>query len=129
MRTRLQTIAFALAVCTLLGTSALAGAKSRNVNFAEDVTVGDTLVERGNYEVSFDDKAQELTISRGGKVIAKATASLGEMKSTGKYRTAYTTLKDSSGARLLSSVDLGSKYAIVSGEKLAAARSASKDAQ
>ncbi|MDQ3805271.1 MAG: cytochrome c biogenesis protein ResB [Acidobacteriota bacterium] len=67
MRTRLQTIAIALVVCALLGTSALAGAKSRNVNFAEDVTVGDTVVEKGVYEVTYDDKAQELTIRRGGE--------------------------------------------------------------
>ena len=129
MRTRLQTIAIALVVCALLGTSALAGAKSRSVNFAEDVTVGDTLVAKGVYEVTYDDKSQELTVRRGDKVVAKTTASIGEVKSTGKYRTAYTTLKDSAGAKLLATVDLGGKYAIISGEKLAAARSGAKDAQ
>ncbi|HLM58922.1 MAG TPA: hypothetical protein VK422_22655 [Pyrinomonadaceae bacterium] len=127
MRTRLQTIAIALVVCALLGSTALAGGKSKNVSFDVDVTVGDTLVERGGYEVRFDDKSQELSIRKGGKVVAKTTATLGESKSIGKYRTAYTTLRDASGTRLLATVDMGGKYAIVSGEKVAAARSASNE--
>jgi len=59
--------------------------------------------------------------------VAKTTATLGESKSIGKYRTAYTTLRDASGTRLLATVDMGGKYAIVSGEKVAAARSASNE--
>lgn len=127
MRTRLQTIAIALVVCALLGSTALAGGKSKNVSFDVDVTVGDTLVERGDYEVRFDDKSQELSIRKGGKVVAKTTATLGDSKSIGKYRTTYTTLKDASGTRLLATVDMGGKYAIISGEKIAAARSASNE--
>lgn len=127
MRTRLQTIAIALVVCALLGSTALAGGKSKNVSFDVDVTVGDTLVERGDYEVRFDDKSQELSIRKGGKVVAKTTATLGDSKGIGKYRTTYTTLKDASGTRLLATVDMGGKYAIISGEKIAAARSASNE--
>ena len=129
MRTRLQTIAIALVVCALLGSTALAGGKSKNVNFDVDVTVGDTLIKKGDYELRFDDKSQELTIRRNGKVVAQTSASLSESKSAGKYRAAYTTLKDASGARLLATVDMGGKYAIIAGEKLAAARSATKEGQ
>lgn len=129
MRTRLQTIAFALAVCALLGTSALAGVKSKQVRFDVDVTVGDTLIEKGSYEVTFDDKAQELTIRKGSKVVAKTSAALSELKRVGKYRPVYDTLKDSSGTILLSTVEMGGKYAVINGEKIAAARTASKDGQ
>ncbi|HEV2861742.1 MAG TPA: hypothetical protein VGX48_12090 [Pyrinomonadaceae bacterium] len=129
MKTRLQTIAIALVVCALLGSTALAGGKSRNVNFDVDVTVGDTLIKKGDYELRFDDKSQELTIRRNGKVIAQTAASLAESKDARKYRAAYTTLVDGSGARLLSSVDMGGKYAVIAGEKIAAARSAAKDGQ
>ncbi len=129
MRTRLQTIAFALAVCALLAAPALAGGKSKSVRFDVDVTVGDTLIEKGTYEVTFDDKSQELTIRKGSKVVAQTPAALAELKRPGRYRPVYDTLKDASGTTLLSTVDMGGKYAVISGEKLAAARSASKEGQ
>ena len=129
MKTRLQTIAFALVVCALLSTSALAGVKSRQVRFDVDVTVGDTVIEKGSYEVTFDDKAQELTVRKGGKVVAKTSAALAELKRAGKYRPVYDTLRDASGTVLLSTVEMGGKYAVINGDKIAAARSASKDGQ
>ena len=121
MRTAIGRIAFALAVCALLGASASAGVKRNNVTFNDDVTVGDTAVKKGSYEITFDDQTQELKIVKGDKVVAQAKARLGEVKSAGKYKAAYTTVKDAGGIKLVSSVSLGGKYAIVSSERVAAA--------
>jgi hypothetical protein len=123
MRRHLQQIAVALFVCVLLGTAALADIKSKNVTFQVDVTVGDTLVKEGSYKVTFDDQTQELKVLRDGKVVAQTTARLGDIKSAGKYRPVYTTLAAADDTTLLSGVDMGGKYAIISSERVAAARS------
>ncbi|PYS78854.1 MAG: hypothetical protein DMF67_08225 [Acidobacteria bacterium] len=123
MRTHIQRIALALVVCALLGATALADTKSKNVTFQVDVTVGDTLVKKGSYKVTFDDQAQELKVLKDGKVVAQTTARPGEVKSAGKYRAVYTTLEAADGTTLLSGVDMGGKYAVISSERVAAARS------
>ena len=119
--TAIRRIAFALVVCALLGTSAQAGVKRNNVTFGDDVTVGDTAVKKGSYDVTFDDETQELKILKGGKVVAQTKARLGEVKSAGKYKPEYTTVKDAQGVKLVSSVSVGGKYAVVSSERVAAA--------
>lgn len=121
MTTNFRRIAFALVVCALLGASASAGVKRNNVTFNDDVTVGDTAVRKGSYEVTFDDQTQELKILKGDKVVAQTKARFGEVKSTSKYKLAYTTVKDAEGIKLVSSVSVGGKYAIVSSERVAAA--------
>ena len=123
MRTRLQQLAFAVVVCALVAVPALAKVKSSNVTFTTDVTVGETRVEKGTYKVSFDDESQELKIQKGSKVVAQTKASLNELKRAGKYRYVYDTLKDASGTTLLSSVNLGGRYAVITNEKIAQARS------
>ncbi len=123
MRTRLQQIAFALVVCALVAVPALAKVKSNNVTFTADVTVNDTLVEKGTYKVTFDDESQELKIMKGSKVVAQTKASLNELKRNGRYQYVYDTLKDASGTTLLSSVKLGGQYAVITNEKIAQARS------
>ena len=121
MTTPIRRIAFALVVCALLGASASAGVKRNNVTFNDDVTVGDTAVKKGSYQVTFDDQTQELKILKGDKVVAQTKARFGEVKSAGKYKAAYTTVKDAEGVKLVSSVSLGGKYAVVSSERVAAA--------
>ena len=130
MTANIRRIAFALVVCALLGTSALAGVKKSSVTINADVTVGDTVVKKGSYEVTFDEQTQELKILKGDKVVAQTQARLEEVKSAGKYKPAYTTVKDAAGAKLLSSISLGGKYAVVSSEKVAAAMAeAARDTQ
>ncbi|HYE14313.1 MAG TPA: hypothetical protein VD968_07735 [Pyrinomonadaceae bacterium] len=124
MRT-LNRIATALAVCALLSTAALAGVKTGNVNFREDVIVGDTLIEKGSYKVSYDDETKELKIIDDGKVVATATATLSDAKTVGRYKPLYTSLTAKDGSRLLTSVGMGGKYAQLSSERIAAVRSAS----
>jgi len=123
MRTRFLQIAFALVVCALFAAPALAGVKSTNVTFTADVTVGETLVKKGNYKVSFDDETQELKVLKGSKVVAQTKANLNELKRAGKYRYVYDTLKDAQGNTLLSTVNIGGQYAVISNEKIAKVRS------
>lgn len=125
MRIRLQQLAFALAVCALAAAPSFAKVKSSNVTFTADVTVNDTLVEKGTYKVSFDDESNELKILKGSKVVAQTKASLNELKRNGRYQQyVYDTLKDTGGKTLLSSVKLGGGYVVITNEKIAQARSA-----
>ncbi len=123
MRTRFIRIAFALAVCALLSTAALAGVKSKEVTFSADVTVGDTVVKKGSYRVTYDEETQELKILKGRKAVAQTKADLAEPKPGSKYKYDYNTLQDARGTVLLSSVDFGGRYAVINNEKIAAARS------
>jgi hypothetical protein len=49
---------------------------SKQVTFEEPVKVNGTLVKAGTYKVSFDETTSELTIFKGKKVLAKASAQL-----------------------------------------------------
>src|SRR5437588_12371733 len=117
MRTHIQRIALALVVCALLGATALADTKSKNVTFQVDVTVGDTLVKKGSYKVTLDDQAQELKVLKDGKVVAQTTARPGEVKSLGKYRAVDSTLDAAVGATLMSRVDMLGKCPVVGRER------------
>ncbi|HZI19806.1 MAG TPA: hypothetical protein VEY09_14540 [Pyrinomonadaceae bacterium] len=118
---RLSKIALALAACALLNVFALAGVKSRRVEFTTDVKVGSTIVKRGAYEVKYDEQSGELAITSGGKVVAKSAAKLEERQSASKYASVYSTYRGGDGSTLLLSVNMGGKHAVI-GEVAAMAR-------
>lgn len=64
----------ALMVCALAGTAALAKVKSKTITVGMDFVVGDTLVKRGTYKFSFDDKTNELTITAKDKTVVARVA-------------------------------------------------------
>jgi hypothetical protein len=117
MKQTFTRIAVALVLGALLGTTALAATKSRNVRFDDDVTVNGTLLKKGTYKVVFNDETNELTISRGSKVIAKTTAKLEDYKkTTAASAPEYKTRTEKEGAALaLTSVNLGGAYAVING--------------
>ena len=119
MKNTLLRTALVLALTALLGGAALADTKTKNVRFEDDVTVGGTLIKKGTYKLSFDDQTNELSIIRGGKVLAKAPARLEENKSTGTRSAEYKT-RTAEGNVLLTSVRLGDAYAVIGGEGSAA---------
>jgi hypothetical protein len=121
MKKSLHHVAISLVLCALLGSVALAGGKSKTVTFTQDIKVGDTLVKKGDYVVTFDEKTNELTIRRGSKVVAKAAGRLEDHKST--YPVNYLTAKDKESNLMLSGVQLGGKLVIVGGETAAGATS------
>jgi hypothetical protein len=114
MKKSLQRIAISLVLCTLLGSVALAGGKSRHVTFGEDIKVGDTVVKKGTYVVTFDEKTNELTIRSGNKVVAKTTGRMEEKKST--YPVTFLTVRDKESNVTLSGVQLGGRIVVVGGE-------------
>jgi hypothetical protein len=117
MKQTLTRIAVALAVGVLLGGSALAATKSKNVRFDDEVTVNGTLLKKGTYKVAFDDQTNKLTISRNGKVVVETTAKLEDYKkTTAAYAPEYKTrLEKEGGARMLTSVNIGGAFAIIGG--------------
>ncbi|MGB9179887.1 MAG: hypothetical protein WCB68_11635 [Pyrinomonadaceae bacterium] len=120
MKKSLRNIALTLLACALLGATAFANSKSKKVTFHEDVKVGDAVVKKGDYKVTFDEQTNELAILDDGKVVARTAARLEERKSASKYETTYLTLKDKEGGTLLSGVNMGGKFAIISHEKAGA---------
>jgi hypothetical protein len=55
---------------------ALATEIKKQVTFTDPVTVNGTLVKKGTYEAVFNDQTNELSIVKGGKVVASAPAQL-----------------------------------------------------
>ena len=72
----LNRIAVALLITALATVSAFAKGKKETVTFPTNIKVNGTVVKQGVYDVKFDDKTGELSIEKGSKVIAKATASV-----------------------------------------------------
>jgi hypothetical protein len=118
MKKSLHRIAMSLVLCTLLGSAALAGGKSKNVTFNQDIKVGDTLVKKGTYVVTFDEKTNELTIRSDNKIVAKTTGRIEEYKSANAV--AYMTAKDKESNLMLSGVKMGGSLVVVGGETAAA---------
>jgi hypothetical protein len=68
----------ALIVGALASFSVLAGDKGKvekkMITFPSDVMVNGTLIKAGDYQVKFDEGANELSILKNGKVLAKTPA-------------------------------------------------------
>lgn len=84
------------------------------MTFYEDVKVGDTLVKKGTYFVTFDEKSNELTIRKNRKIIASTAARLEERASTSNRASVYATLKDKENNVRLSRVSIDGKHAMIS---------------
>ncbi len=74
MKSMVNRMVAVLMVGALTGVVAFAKVHKHRVTFDNDMKVNGTLVKKGNYEVKFDDESGQLTISKGGKVVAQATA-------------------------------------------------------
>lgn len=74
MTSRVNRIAAVLLITVMTGVMAFAKSKKETVTFIQDINVNGTLVKKGTYAVSFDEKTSELTILKGNKAIAKSQA-------------------------------------------------------
>lgn len=122
---KLHRIALSIAICALMSVAVSANVKSRNVTFDKDLKIAGTTIKKGSYKVSFDEEKNELAIFSGSREIARSTAQLKERKSSSKYATLYTSIKDESGDQLLLSVNMGGKHAVVNDQYTARATGAS----
>ena len=84
MKSLLNRIAIAFLITSLAGISVFAKGKKETVSFPTNIKVNGTVVNKGVYDVKFDDKTGELSIVKDNKVIARATASV--EKREGKAR-------------------------------------------
>lgn len=75
MKTILNRIALALLVTSLAGVTTFSKAKKETVSFPTNIKVNGTLVNKGEYDLKFDESTNELSVMKDGKVIAKATTS------------------------------------------------------
>jgi hypothetical protein len=109
MKRFMSLFAVALMVGALASFSVLAGDKGKvekkTITFPEDVMVNGTLVKAGDYEVTFDDSTNELSISRNGEVKVKTAAHV-EARSDKAKSTALRTI-DKGGATELLGVTFG----------------------
>jgi len=69
-------IAVALLIASLASVAAFAKTRSEKVTFLNDIKVNGTLVKKGVYDLKFDDKTGEVSIVKGGKVVARANSTM-----------------------------------------------------
>ena len=103
-----------LAIFSLAAAGALAGDQKDRIKLTEDISVSGSTVEAGSYDVAFDKESGELSIKKGGKVVAKAKASVEQ--SSSKARTTTYTVAAENGARVLRSVAFAGGKRIVLAE-------------
>ena len=81
MKSFLSRIAMALLITSLATVTVFPKSKKATVSFPTNIKVNGTVVNKGVYDLKFDDKTGELTIVKYNNVIARATASLEKRES------------------------------------------------
>lgn len=76
MKSIVNRMAVVLVIGALAAGLTLAKTTERDVTFKQAVTVNDTVVKKGTYQISFNEETGELTIKKGKKVIVTAQARL-----------------------------------------------------
>ena len=76
MKSFLNRIAIALLVTSLASIAVFGKTKTHSVNFETNIKVNGTLVNKGVYDLKFDDKTNEVAIIKNNKLIARAPASI-----------------------------------------------------
>ena len=72
MKSILNRIAIALLVTSLASVAAFAKTKTETIKFRTNIKVNGTLVNKGVYDLKFDDQTNEVAIVKNNKVIARA---------------------------------------------------------
>ena len=85
MKSVVNRIIIALLLVTMTSIAGFAKTKKTNVSFTVDTKVNETLVKSGTYDAVFNEETGELSILKGGRVVAKTAARV-EMRD-GKGRT------------------------------------------
>ena len=85
MKSIVNRIAVLLLVSSLASPLVLAKTTSKEVTFQQAISVNGTLLNKGTYNVTFNDETGELTFKKGKKVVATAGARLERTDSEGSY--------------------------------------------
>ena len=75
MKSFLNQIAIGLLITSLAGVAAFAKTNKQKVTLDTAMKINGTVVNKGTYDLKFDDATGELSIIKGNKVLARATAS------------------------------------------------------
>jgi hypothetical protein len=76
MKNFINRFVIAATLVTMLGVVAVAKIQHQKITLATDTMVNGTLLKEGTYDVRFNDETGEISILKGSKVVAKATAKL-----------------------------------------------------
>jgi hypothetical protein len=93
MKSVVNKVVGTLLLVALAGSVVLAKTNLRTVSFSSDLKVNGTLVKKGEYDASFDEKTGELSLEKHGKVVAKTSARL-EMRDRKATRTEVQTNRE-----------------------------------
>jgi hypothetical protein len=76
MKTMLSNLAMTLMITGLVVTASFAQGKNRSTTFklSENLMVGETVLEKGEYQLKFDANSSELRIVRDGEVVKTVRA-------------------------------------------------------
>ena len=109
-------VAMSLLCLSLMGT-ALANDKNlkKTITFTEDVMVNDVLIKKGVYDVKFNAKANEVTLSKNGETVLTAKANVELRTEKARYNSAAFKATDK-GKKLETLTFAGDKRAIVLAE-------------
>jgi hypothetical protein len=108
MKLIINGLLLACLLVTLAGATAFGNTRKSDITFSKDTKVNNTLVKKGAYEVVFDDRVGELSILKGGKLIAKTTAKL-EKRDQKARSTAVQTILEGMAQKLVS-ITFGGSY-------------------
>ena len=71
MKSFVNRITIALIVVALASVAAFAKTKRETITFPNNIKVNGTVVKQGTYDLKFNEETNELSILKGGKVVAK----------------------------------------------------------
>ena len=113
MKSYLKSMLVALAICALgAGAASADSGKNARLTLSSDVMVNGTLLKAGDYEFKFNEKTNEITILKDGKVKAKTSARL-ETRSDKANYTAIRTRGDGDAKEFIGLTFSGSKQEVV----------------
>lgn len=101
-------------LCLLFVGTALANEKNlkKTITFKEDVMINDTMVKKGEYDVKFDSKTNEVSLLKRGEVVLTTKANVEMRADKARYNSASFKATDK-GTRLDTLTFAGDRRAIV----------------
>ena len=118
MKSLLSTLGMILAVMALTVTTGLAQGKNRSktVKLNENLMVGETLLEKGEYRMKFDANSNELQVEKDGKLVKSVKARVVENERKSSYNALETRMSDR-GKMLMGVKFEGDRRTILVGEQ------------
>jgi hypothetical protein len=115
MKLLINGLMVACLLVTLAGATTFGNTKKSTIAFSADTKVNGTIVKKGKYEAVYDDQSGELSIFKGGKLIAKAAARLEKRDQKARFAEVQTIL-EGMDQRLVSITFAGSQENLVVGQ-------------